>query len=132
MAILFAIPLVLHTFEHKVGENPSGLFLGQSGNLFGTALVGGDMSCNGGQGCGTVFKISPRGKLTNLYSFQGQMEPFRLAELFKIILQTSMEVRVKAVPAVKESSSNSIPRARNRAVDAFTGGADGAFPEGVC
>jgi len=63
---------VLYAF-HKIekGEDPSGLFRGRSGNLYGTTLLGGDLSCNGGRGCGTVFKIDPRGTLTTLYKFRG-------------------------------------------------------------
>jgi uncharacterized repeat protein (TIGR03803 family) len=66
---------VLHAFHNtgKDGEQPSGLFRGQSGILYGTTLLGGDLACNGGHGCGGVFKVDPRsGKLTTLYKFHGQ------------------------------------------------------------
>jgi uncharacterized repeat protein (TIGR03803 family) len=46
------------------GQNPFGrLFQGSNGNFYGTTLDGG-ASC-----CGTVFEITPAGKLTTLYSF---------------------------------------------------------------
>lgn len=55
------------------GEEPyAGLVLGKSGNFYGTAASGGvnvsSTSCNG-QGCGTIFQITPTGQLTTLYDF---------------------------------------------------------------
>lgn len=54
------------------GEFPeSGLVQGTDGNFYGTAPYGGANSntqfCN--IGCGTVFKITPMGELTTIYSF---------------------------------------------------------------
>jgi uncharacterized repeat protein (TIGR03803 family) len=43
-----------------------------NGNFYGTTAGGGtDTTCNGGFGCGTVFKITPNGTLTTLHSFTG-------------------------------------------------------------
>ncbi len=50
------------------GDSWGGLTLGRDGNFYGTTTYGGDISC-GGIGCGTVFKITAGGSLTNLYSF---------------------------------------------------------------
>ena len=44
------------------------------GNLYGTTLLGGDLTCNDGSGCGTVFKLSPSGRLTVLYKFHGKSD----------------------------------------------------------
>lgn len=49
----------------------STLVLGADGNFYGTTLYGGDSACGSGSGCGTIFKITPLGKLTTLYQFQG-------------------------------------------------------------
>jgi uncharacterized repeat protein (TIGR03803 family) len=51
---------VLHSFTGgKDGFSPgSDLVMDQTGNLYGTAIQGGDPSCAAG-GCGTVFKITP-------------------------------------------------------------------------
>jgi uncharacterized repeat protein (TIGR03803 family) len=47
------------------------LFLGGTGNLYGTTESGGGNGCSAGFGCGAVFTLS-KGKETVLYRFQGQ------------------------------------------------------------
>lgn len=52
----------------------AGLLQGTDGNFYGTAAFGGSNDgtyCNG-QGCGTVFKITPGGTLTTFYNFCNQ------------------------------------------------------------
>jgi uncharacterized repeat protein (TIGR03803 family) len=44
---------------------------GTDGNFYGTTLTGGDLSCSIPGGCGTVYKITPEGKLTTLHSIHG-------------------------------------------------------------
>ncbi len=52
------------------GANPfGGLVQATNGNFYGTTWEGGDLTCNPPFGCGTVFKITPSGTLTTLYSF---------------------------------------------------------------
>jgi uncharacterized repeat protein (TIGR03803 family) len=65
----------LHTFcsQSKCadGSGPtSTLLLASDGNFYGTTNLGGEDSsgCNG-YGCGTVYKISPSGTFSTLYSF---------------------------------------------------------------
>jgi uncharacterized repeat protein (TIGR03803 family) len=50
----------------------AGLVQAADGNFFGTTLSGGNFSfdcVNNGSGCGTVFEITPNGKLTTLHTF---------------------------------------------------------------
>ena len=62
----------LYTFTGTDGEFPLGNAIrDRTGNLYGTAFNGGDLSGCGGFGCGVVFKIDWRGKETVLYSFTG-------------------------------------------------------------
>jgi uncharacterized repeat protein (TIGR03803 family) len=55
----------------------AGLIQGTDGNLYGTTVLGGANSnyCENGSTCGTVFKITPSGTLTTLYSFCPQGYP---------------------------------------------------------
>jgi len=61
----------LHTFQGDPNDAayPSAVSLGSDGNFYGTSLHGG--AYNGG----TLFKITPKGKLTLLYSFNGNGGP---------------------------------------------------------
>ena len=55
---------VLHTFTGPDGSDPvSTLILDAEGNLYGTTYAG------GAHGYGTVFKLTPAGAFTTLYSF---------------------------------------------------------------
>ena len=57
----------LASFEGADGIQPVAVVQGTDGNLYGTTALGG--SCPQTSGCGTVFKITPAGALTSLYSF---------------------------------------------------------------
>jgi uncharacterized repeat protein (TIGR03803 family) len=67
---------VLHTFTggSTDGQYPSStLVRDSSGNLYGTASEGGDLSCSlyGSTGCGVVYKVSSSGNETILHAFTG-------------------------------------------------------------
>jgi uncharacterized protein (TIGR03437 family) len=59
----------LYAFDQTHGSSPIGsLVEGTDGNFYGVTESGGTGNqCTGG--CGTVFKITPQGALTSLYSF---------------------------------------------------------------
>jgi uncharacterized repeat protein (TIGR03803 family) len=63
----------LHSFDETDGSNPQyGLVRGTDGNFYGTTIYGGaNGSCGAGNGCGTIFQITPEGTLTTLHSFDG-------------------------------------------------------------
>src|SRR4029077_7092153 len=43
------------------GSQPTGgLTFDSEGNLYGTTSGGGNLACNNGNGCGTIFKLSPK------------------------------------------------------------------------
>ncbi len=57
------------------GDEPAaGLIQATNGDLYGTTNEGG-ANCVSAGGCGTVFKITPSGTLTTLYSFCSQDRP---------------------------------------------------------
>jgi uncharacterized repeat protein (TIGR03803 family) len=65
---------VLHSFgDGSDGAIPYGTLIDVNGTLYGTTADGGPLVCSveGGDGCGTVFKISPSGVESVLYSFKG-------------------------------------------------------------
>src|ERR1019366_8681017 len=63
----------LYSFNSSDGDRPSaGLVQASDGNFYGTTYYGGTSNNCGGYACGTVFKISPGGTLTTLYSFCAQ------------------------------------------------------------
>jgi uncharacterized repeat protein (TIGR03803 family) len=52
------------------GEFPQGsLLLATNGNFYGTTKFGGATCSLNSSGCGTIFEITPEGKLTTLYTF---------------------------------------------------------------
>jgi uncharacterized repeat protein (TIGR03803 family) len=65
----------LHSFKYTDGWSPwAPLVQASDGNLYGTVSSGGNPSCTGGgysTGCGTVFQITPSGKLTTIFLFDG-------------------------------------------------------------
>ena len=53
------------------GNDPfAALTLDAAGNLYGTTVVGGDLSLCSKMGCGTVFKVDSAGNETVLYTFE--------------------------------------------------------------
>jgi len=63
---------VLHNFAggKKDGNDPmAGVILDAKGNLYGDTFVGGGKGCYSGTGCGTVYKLNTKGKLSLLHRF---------------------------------------------------------------
>jgi MYXO-CTERM domain-containing protein len=60
--------ITLHTFAGSDGVIPNGLLFGSDGNIYGTTAFGGT-SGNQTNSTGTVFKLTPAGSFTSLYSF---------------------------------------------------------------
>jgi uncharacterized repeat protein (TIGR03803 family) len=67
----------LHSFDGTDGSEPNApLVQARSGRFYGTTLGGGaNHHCSTyGPGCGTVFEMTPAGKLTTIYSFKSTGE----------------------------------------------------------
>lgn len=43
----------------------------RTGSLYGTTGIGGNLQCGSGEGCGVVFKLTPKGKKITVYRFAG-------------------------------------------------------------
>ena len=68
------VETVLYSFGANPtdGQSPSGaLVLANDGNFYGTTLAGGspNANCTAATGCGTIYRITPLGAATVLYSF---------------------------------------------------------------
>src|SRR5579863_6945471 len=64
----------LFSFSLKNGAHPVGGLVQLGGAFYGTTQLGGDSNCFGGYstpGCGVVFKVSPSGEESAIYSFNG-------------------------------------------------------------
>jgi uncharacterized repeat protein (TIGR03803 family) len=63
---------VLYSFSGGAdGESPYGSLYLYAGDLYGTTYDGGEPGACYGFGCGVVYKLSPAGKQTVLYTFTG-------------------------------------------------------------
>jgi uncharacterized repeat protein (TIGR03803 family) len=60
----------LWNFDGASDPGTGALIQGTDGNFWGTTETGGS-STNCTSGCGTILKITPRGELTTVYSFEG-------------------------------------------------------------
>ncbi len=75
---------VLHTFHGVDGNTPvGGLARDESGNLYGTTSMGGDINACNGEGCGVVFKLDLAGNYTVLYTFSGANGVYPLSDLVR-------------------------------------------------
>jgi uncharacterized repeat protein (TIGR03803 family) len=63
---------VLYSFVGGAdGAWPNVVIRSADGTIYGTTENGGNTGCEFNWGCGTVFKLSPAGKKTTLYTFSG-------------------------------------------------------------
>jgi uncharacterized repeat protein (TIGR03803 family) len=131
---------VLYRFQGKTdgGLPYSSLIMDTAGNFYGTTLWGGDLSCGlGSSGCGTVFKLTKAGKETVLYKFKGGTDgayPER-----ETLVMDSTENLYGTASQGGDLSCNSpngcgtvfmlAKTGKETVLHAFTGVADGSFPE---
>jgi uncharacterized repeat protein (TIGR03803 family) len=120
---------VLYSFQGGAdGANPwAGLYLGVDGNFYGTTAYGGNRSNHG-----TVFKITPQGQETVLYSFQGGADGANpWAGLY-----LGVDGNFYGTTAYGGNRSNHgtvfkiTPQGQKTVLYSFQGGADGANPAG--
>src|SRR5262245_57763525 len=62
---------VLHHFDGADGTAPTGMILASDGNFYGATTGGGDLGgCLAPDGCGTLFRMEPSGRLRSLHVFE--------------------------------------------------------------
>jgi uncharacterized repeat protein (TIGR03803 family) len=141
-------PTVLHRFTGKQdgGQPQATLIMDASGNLYGTTTVGGnDAKCVIYQpyGCGVVFKVAADGTFTVLYTFKGGSDgafPVRsqlvLDKAGNFYGTTWNGGSKNPECGYAEGSGCGViykvdPSGTETVLYRFTGGADGAAPDGL-
>jgi uncharacterized repeat protein (TIGR03803 family) len=72
----FSVAYTFNGLDGAKGSQPSGgLALDANGNFYGATDIGGLATCNNGNGCGTLFKLSPKAgggfSFTRIFVFNG-------------------------------------------------------------
>jgi len=132
---------VLHSFgSGYYGPYARVIYVAANDMFYGTTLYGGSGSCY--LGCGTVFSVTPAGKETILYSFQGGQDgDFPTGSLLysngklygttqlgggggsSFCYSTSAPTGCGTIFSLSTSGTEKV-------LYSFTGGSDGAFPSG--
>lgn len=130
--------ILLHTFAGGTdGASPyAALLMDAAGNLYGTTSAGGGASGCFGNGCGTVFKIDPKGTETVLYSFQGKADgglPYSTLIMDKAgNFYGTTFVGGDLSCSLSSSGCGTVFKLTNTGKEtvlySFTGGTDGAYP----
>jgi uncharacterized repeat protein (TIGR03803 family) len=123
---------VLYSFTGgNDGQDPeAGLIMDATGNLYGTTAYGGGTGC-GGFGCGVVFKLDTTGAETVLYSFSGgndgqDSEAGLIMDATGNLYGTTNSGGAFNFGVVFKLDTTGT----ETVLYSFTGGADGATPEG--
>lgn len=126
----------------------SALTFDSAGNLYGTAGAGGGALCFSGAGCGTVFELAPNGTFTVLYAFQGGTDgagPYTaslVADSQGNLYGTTYYGGSPDICPITNCGGpcngdgcgtvfEVTPDGTETVLYAFTGGADGTFPENL-
>jgi uncharacterized repeat protein (TIGR03803 family) len=126
----------LASFDGTNGQGPDfgSLIQGVDNNFYGTTLVGGAnaSACEDSRGCGTVFRMTPHGELTSLYSFCAQPNCADGFELFGGLVQGTNGNFYGTTPVGGTNGYGTVfeitPAGRLRTLHSFDS-TDGAYPE---
>jgi uncharacterized repeat protein (TIGR03803 family) len=126
---------VLHTFRGAAdGANPLDVVRDAAGNLFGSASSGGDLDCTvgGSPGCGVVFKIDGKDKLTVLHTFTGGVDGGKPSTG----LALDAAGNLYGTTALGGASGQGVvfkldTTGKLTVLHAFTGGSDGGSPDSL-
>jgi uncharacterized repeat protein (TIGR03803 family) len=133
---------VLHSFTGTDGMWPqlANLAMDAAGNLYGTTPNGGDFSCTmSSGGCGVVFKIDVAGNESVIYAFKGGADGWRPEAGLSIgtdgnLYGTAAYGGDLSCPLTAQGCGVVFkidPSGHETVLYTFTGGNDGAHPEGV-
>lgn len=121
---------VLYTFTGGTdgGEPVGGVIRDSAGNFYGTASLGG-ISGGCGIGCGVVFKLTPTGQESVLYTFQGGLD----GGVPAAGLRRDQAGNLYGTTEYRGTSDWGVvfkldPSGNETVLHSFTGGSDGATP----
>ena len=131
--LLFSVPTgahdrfhILHTFldGDDGGTSNAPVILDRKGNVYGTALQG------GANNDGVVFRITPKGKLSTLYSFAGGNDGDK-PEAGLVMDRSGNLYGTTNLggPADQGTVFKVMPDGTEAVLHAFTGGGDGGYPQ---
>jgi uncharacterized repeat protein (TIGR03803 family) len=128
---------VLHSFQGGTdGANPSAGLVNVGGTFYGTTFGGGGMGC-GGSGCGTVFKVTPNGIESVIYSFKGGSDgALPLSDLINVggTLYGTTQFGGGGMGCSGGAGCGTVFKVTPKGVESvlysFKGGSDGANPQG--
>jgi uncharacterized repeat protein (TIGR03803 family) len=142
-ALAAAVPATASTVKEKVlhsftggtdgSATQAGVITDAQGNFYGTTQLGGSTQC-GGEGCGTVFKLTPKGKETLLHVFTmsggdgvypvGGLVADSAGNLYGTTLNGGGKCQCGTVYRIAPDGTEAI-------LHDFKGGTDGSFPLAV-
>ena len=127
---------VLYSFTGGVdGAIPlAGLIRDAAGNLYGTTEAGGDLTCNGGSGCGTVFKLDSAGQENVLHSFTGKDGTSPIAGVIRDAAGNLYGTTPQGGPFSSGTVFKLDSNGKETVLYNFTGGrggTDGVYPDGA-
>ena len=123
---------VLHKFTgYTDGHAPiSGVLRDEAGNLYGTVSGGGDLNCNYGNGCGVIFKLDKRGKMSQLYTFKGADGAIPYAGLIQDPAGNFYGTTTQGGESGEGTAFVLRKNGKETVLHSFTGDADGYEPNG--
>ncbi|HLY05862.1 MAG TPA: choice-of-anchor tandem repeat GloVer-containing protein [Rhizomicrobium sp.] len=117
---------ILHTFldEGDGGTSNAPVIMDRKGNVYGTALQG------GANNDGVIFKITPKGELSTLYSFAGGNDGDKPeAGLVMDASGNFYGTTNLGGPSDQGTAFKLAPDGTETVLHAFTGGSDGGYPQ---
>jgi uncharacterized repeat protein (TIGR03803 family) len=105
-----------------------GLVQDSAGNLYGVTRGGGNLSCNNGYGCGTVFEVNTSGTETVVHSFIGGNDGIWPAGLIRDQESNLYGTTSQGGPFSNGTLFKLDPTGKETILYSFTGGADGGQP----
>lgn len=121
---------VLHSFSGgSDGEYPSGSLINAHGGIYGTTASGGDLKCDKGRGCGTVFLVTPGGFSKVVYAFKGNGDGKDPEAGLTRLSGTLYGTTLQGGTYDKGTVFSVTPAGTEKVIYSFKGGSDGAYPE---